>query len=703
MNGWMGNLLRVNLTDRTSSIESSEKYFKYIGGKGMANRIMYEEVPAGTEPASAENKIVFAAGPNTGASAPCSGRCTISTLSPFTKYNSIVDAHMGGDTATMLKTCGFDALIIEGASETPVYIYVNDDKVEIRDASDLWGKATTHQTAAAIAQATVPGVNVVSIGRAGENLLNLSCVITGDSHCGGGGLGKIFGSKKLKAVALYGTKGVQVADAKKVQELNKYVMSDLIGSNNNHVVPQVPQSFSEYSSAASRWVGRPGLTWGAAEGGPIDTGESAPGQPTLVGYRCQKAVYDYGAAAEKYTAKMTGCAGCPIRCYGSLNVPQMKDIYGIEGKHSTTCMPSYGFISSLVKNVTDKVEEGDGQIMAKMYCSIMFDELGMWENYGELGATIGYFMKNDNELMKKILTEAEYNAIDWSKAQNGDITFCKDIMECILDPNHSMNILGQGAYYVDQKHHDILGDEFLNSADLTLWSTMGSKRHHGNECAAQVGMLTNVIYNRDGMCHTIVNITGSGLPYALQKSIIEGLFGEGALDAPKNYTKMNEAKARFAKFGVVRQVLHDSFTLCNWVWPMTLSPRKERGYKGDLTVEAQYMSAITGEEWTMEELDFAAERVIQLHRAMTILSAGTNDMRTAHDQIPDYAYNTNPDMEPFTPGTIKMEYNDWQDALTMFYEQFGWDAKLGCPTRETLEKFDLADVADELAAKNLLP
>ena len=57
----------------------------------------------------------------------------------------------------------------------------------------------------------------------------------------------------------------------------------------------------------------------------------------------------------------------------------------------------------------------------------------------------------------------------------------------------------------------------------------------------------------------------------------------------------------------------------------------------------------------------------------------------------------------FTPGTIKMEYNDWQDALTMFYEQFGWDAKLGCPTRETLEKFDLADVADELAAKNLLP
>ena len=73
MNGWMGNLLRVNLTTKTSSIESSEKYFKYIGGKGMANRIMYDEVPVGTDPAAPENKIVFAVGPNTGSSAPCSG------------------------------------------------------------------------------------------------------------------------------------------------------------------------------------------------------------------------------------------------------------------------------------------------------------------------------------------------------------------------------------------------------------------------------------------------------------------------------------------------------------------------------------------------------------------------------------------------------------------------------------------------------
>ena len=380
--GWMGKLLRVNLTDKTWSVESSDKYHEYIGGKGMANRIMYEEVPAGTEPTAPENKIVFAVGPNTAGSAPTSGRITLSSLSPFTKYQSIVDAHMGGNTAMRMKNAGYDALIIEGASDTPVYIYVNDDNVEIRDASDLWGTTTSHTTAE-ITKATVPGVNVVSIGKAGENLCNLSCVLNDNAHCGGGGIGKIFGSKKLKAVAFYGTKGVQLADPQKVQELNNYVLSDLIGSNNNHVVPTVAQSWSEYENSGSRWTGHPGLTWGAAEGGPVDTGESAPGQPTLVGLRCQKAVRDRGAIAEKYTVKMTGCAMCPIHCYGAINVPQMEPVTGVPGAHATTCLQSYGFIAGVMENVKDVEEEGDSALLRSLYGAILCDDYGLWDNYGD--------------------------------------------------------------------------------------------------------------------------------------------------------------------------------------------------------------------------------------------------------------------------------------------------------------------------------
>ena len=699
MYGWTGNLLRVNLTTRECTLESSEKYFKYIGGKGMANRIMYDEVPAGTDPVAPENKLVFAVGPNTGSNAPCSGRTTIATLSPFTENGAIVDAHMGGDTAVMMKGCGIDALIIEGASETPCYIYVTDKAAEVRDASHLWGK-TTRQTTAEITKETENGVNVVAIGPAGENLINLSCMITGIAHCGGAGTGKIMGSKKCKAVAFYGTLGMDVVDPKKVMELNNYVMNDLIGSNNNHVIPTVAQSWSEYENKSSRWTGHPGLTWGAAEGGPIDTGESAPGQPTLVGYRCQKAVKDHGAVAEQYTVKMTGCATCPIRCYGSLYIPQMEKTWGVVGAHANTCLGNRGSSlgTTFIKNVKDVEAEGDGALMLSVYAAILSDDMGLWDNYGELAATLGYVLADDHKIIKQILTEEEYNALPWDRANNGDLNALDEFYAALINPNHNMSKLAQGAYYVAKTFPELLGDAYLNSKSLGLWGVCGGKKHHSSETAAQVGLLTNVLYNRDGMCHTIVNITGSGLPYSIQKSIIEGIFGEGALDKPSNYTKMNEAKAKFAKFGVMRQFMHDSFTLCNWVWPMTFSPRKERGYKGDLSVEAQYMAAITGEDWTEESLDHAVERCIQLHRAMTIMAYKTSDMRNTHDVVAEWVYN---DEEAYKEGNTYLSRADWQDALTMFYNQFGWNEN-GAPTRETLEKFDLKDVADDLEALGLL-
>lgn len=696
MNGWTGNLLRVNLTTGQSSIESSEKYFDYIGGKGMANRIIYEEVPTGVMPTDPESKFVLAVGPNTATSSPCSGRTTIAFLSPFTKYNAIVDAHVGGDVASMIKCSGYDAVIVEGESPTPVYILIEDDKVSVEDATALWGQTTT-MTSAALAGKHGTGHITMSIGKAGENQLNLSCVITGVAHCAGGGLGKLWGKKNLKAICMYGTKSVKVADPKRVLALNNYVMGDLMGSNNNHVVPTVAQSWSQYENTSTRWTGHPGLTWGAAEGGPVDTGESAPGQPTLMGYRCQKSVFDHGPIAEQYTVKMTGCTSCPVRCYASVNIPQLKK-FGRNTTHANTCLGNNPY-GRIMKNYTDLEVEGDGKICASVLSAILADDYGLWDNYGELAATLNYFLNNG--LMEKIMTPEQYAEIDWSKRESGDITFIEDILSRVVDKDHPLSTLAQGAYYVDQQYHDLLGDDYLNSAAMTLWGLIGAKRHHGNECAAQVGMLTNIIYNRDGMCHTIVNITGSGLPYKVQRNIVEPLFGEGCLDMPRNYTKMNESKAKFAKFGVIKQVLHDSFTLCNWVWPMTFSPRKERGYKGDLSVEAQYMSAITGKEITEEELDFMAERTIQLSRAMTVKSVGSRDMRNLHDVIPEYAYNTEPDVPAFTEGTVKMEKEDWQNALSMFYAQFGWDEN-GAPTRESLEKFGLKDVADDLEASSLL-
>lgn len=696
--GFTGKQLRINLTTGESTVEDSLKYKDYIGGAGVGTRIMYEEVPLGTKPYDEANKLIYSVGPNTGTSAPCSGRITITSLSTFTKGHNIIHAHMGGEMAYMMKMAGYDTIIVEGKADKPVFIKIRDDEVSIEDASDLWGQST-RETTKRIADKIGKEYNTTAIGVAGENLVNLSCMLNATAHSGGGGTGAVMGSKNLKAISIYGTGGVKVADGKKILELNNYVMKDLMGSNNNHVVPSTERPWAEYHDPNSRWTGRPGLTWGAADGGPVDTGDAPPGELNKFGYRCQKAYKDFGPVSEKYTVKMGGCTSCPVRCYGVVEVPFMEE-EGYLPVGANTCMPNFEY-AKILNKPKDYMEEGDGTFLANYAALTTADELGLWENYGELPNTIKYFI--DHNILEQILPKEEYDDLRWDLYEAGDPGFIRDIQTRIAEKRGEIAHLGEGAYFVNERYKDILGDDYLNAKEVSVISPLGWSKHHGNECAAQVGALTNIFYNRDCMTHTIVNIWGSGLPYDVLNPIIEGYFGKGCLDKVKNYTPMNESKAKFAKFGVVRQWLHDSFTLCNWVWPMTLSPLPERGYKGDLTVEAQYMTAITGDEWSMEDLDFAAERGLQLLRATTVLGLNTVDMRNEHDAFNDWVYDMDPDFKAFEEGTIKMDRADMQTALTMIYREMGWDEVTGAPTRATLEKFGLGDVADDLASKNLLP
>ncbi|MFB0972139.1 MAG: aldehyde ferredoxin oxidoreductase N-terminal domain-containing protein, partial [Neofamilia sp.] len=309
--GFTGKILRINLTTGDFNVEDSSKYNDYIGGAGVGTRIMYEEVPTGTKPYDEANKLVYSVGPNTGTSAPCSGRTTITSLSTFTKGNMIIHAHMGGEMAYMMKMAGYDTIIVEGKAASPVYIKIKNDEVSIQDASAMWGK-TTREATKMIADIEGKEFNTTCIGQAGENLVNQSCMLNATSHSGGAGTGAVMGSKNLKAITIYGTGSVKVAEPKKIFELNNYVMNELMGSNNNHVVPSTERPWAEYHDPGSRWTGRPGLTWGAADGGPIDTGDSPPGELDKFGYRCQKAYKDYGPLSEKYTVKMSGCTSCPV-------------------------------------------------------------------------------------------------------------------------------------------------------------------------------------------------------------------------------------------------------------------------------------------------------------------------------------------------------------------------------------------------------
>ena len=705
--GWTGKILRVNLTDKTVSVSPTDPYKEYLGGMGIANKIMYDEVPAGTDPLSPENKIVFAVGPLTATGVPLAGRTTIASLSTYTTDHQVVDAHTGGMIGAAIKKAGWDAIVIEGASDEPVYLKIDDDDVEIKPADQVWGQGT-RATTEALSRKEGTDFCVATIGPAGENLLPYACIINSRNHSAGAGAAAVMGSKKLKALVVRGSQPIYVADPQEVADLSDYMLREIVGSNNNHVVPSTQQEWAEYFDKGSRWTAQKGLTWALAEGGPIDTGEPKPGEINTVGYRCMKAFKDEGPEAEKYTIKMDGCHSCPIHCYSDLRVPASAANGGYEIT-GNTCVPNFPFTNYMIKILGDNtsVEAGseDALIWDQVFGSTM-DDLGLWCNYGQIYRDIAHCYATG--LLQKVLPPEEYAEINWEGFKNNDPSMVPPLLAKIAANDSEIAYIGHGPIVWTERWND---PDWWNTPASTLINVRGWPVHHAHECFGQVGLLYNMVFNRDDMIHSAVNFQGCGLPSELKQQIAAEVWGDAsAIDPDKNYTPMNEYKANFAWWSIVTDVLHDSLTLCNWVWPMTMSPTKARDYRGDLDLEAKFMKAVTGEDVTTEDLYKMGAKITTLQRANTARGMvgangqmGTNDFRNVHDVVTEWPFTMDPDIEVFTEGTNKMDKEDFQTALTMMYECFGWDPELGCPTAECLDYYDMPDVKEDLAALGLLP
>ena len=167
--GYTGKGLRINLTTREVKVEATFPRFKDdIGGTAIGYKVFWEEVDPKTSCYDPENKLVIAPGPLSGTGAICSGRTAITTLWPTAYPQSLIaSAHVGGELAHKLKFAGWDFVIIEGESAKPIYLYINNDKVEFRDASAIWGQGT-YRSASMLAQETRPDVSIGTIGPAGE-------------------------------------------------------------------------------------------------------------------------------------------------------------------------------------------------------------------------------------------------------------------------------------------------------------------------------------------------------------------------------------------------------------------------------------------------------------------------------------------------------------------------------------------------------
>lgn len=698
--GWAGKILRVNLTTGDITTMSTDPYKPFIGGMGIANKIMYDEVPADTDPFSEESKIVYAVGPLTATGVPLAGRMTIASLSTFTQDHLIVDSHTGGMLGARIKQAGYDAIIVEGKSDHPVYINIVDDDVQIKDASFVWGMGT-RDTTRALSRAESPRACVGAIGPAGENLLPYACMINSRNHSAGAGLGAVMGSKKLKALVVEGNKPVYVKDPQAVADLSDYMIREIVGSNNNHVVPSTQQEWAEYYDSGSRWTAEYGLNWQLAEGGAVETGEPKPGELNTVGYRCMKSTKDLGPQAADYTIKMNGCHSCPIHCYSDLRNKASQDA-GAFDTVGNTCASNFPwmYFENIMKTGITQKGAPDAWMNWNNAIGSTMDDLGMWCNYAQLYRDIGHCIKEG--IFKRVLPSDEYNQFDWDKftLDKQDPSVAVQVLKHIARNDNEMAYVAHGPIVWCRRWDDM---GWFDTQASTLINYRGWPVHHAHECFGQVGLLYNMVFNRDDMIHSAVNFQGCGLPLDVKRQIAAEVWGgEDAIDGNKDYTPMNEHKARFAWWSVVTDVLHDSLVLCNWVWPMTMSPTSARDYRGDLDLESKFFKAVTGEDMSTDELYDAANKIVTLQRCNTIRGMHTNDLRNQHDTVTEWPFTMNPDQQPFTKGTIKMDHDDWNTALRMFYREFGWDEDKGCPTASQLDNYGLQDVKADLQSKNLI-
>lgn len=229
---YTGKILRVNLSTGKSTTEplNEEWAREYLGGKGLSIKYLYEELKPGLDPLSEDNKLILMTGPLTGTIVPNTGKLSVAAKSPAT--GTILDCSIGGHFAPELKYAGYDAVIIEGKAKAPVYLYIEDDKVELRSATELWGKGA-HETEHIITE-TLGDFITMAIGQAGENLLPMACISSElYRQAGRGGIGAVMGSKNLKAVAVRGTGGIKVPDIRKFSAtLNKIKREDTMSDDN---------------------------------------------------------------------------------------------------------------------------------------------------------------------------------------------------------------------------------------------------------------------------------------------------------------------------------------------------------------------------------------------------------------------------------------------------------------------------------------
>ena len=510
--GFWNKILHVDLSTGTTSIEEpGDGFFRhYGGGRGFIGHYLLNFVPAHADPLGPENILVFAPGVLTGSPVPGAGRHSVGAKSPLS--GGFGEAEAGGFWGAELKRAGWDAIVVHGASPEPVYLWINEGEVELRDGRHLWGKVTGDVEDAIREELGDPRVRVAQIGPAGENLVRFANIANDlNEFAGRSGLGAVMGSKKLKAVAVRGKTAVKLADQPALLAVSKWVSS---------TVEQVHRGFHEYG------------TGGAMQGKSLEGGI-----PTLnyrIGTFDETEKVDAIAIKEEVRIDMGACYACSVRCKKVVQIEARAEDAGVtrkgvqiavDPKHRYSVDPKYGgpeyeSLAALGPNL------GVDDIVAVCKSNEICNYLGM--DTISAGTTIAWAMECYEN---GILTPEDTDGLKL-KFHDGDAVVT--MLQMIANREGIGDLLAEGSLRASKKLG--LGSEQYLTTVKGMEMAMHDPRHMppmrasyllaptGGDHMRQTGD-KNGLRNQVGMCHflaydeaqtaTILNaVTGWGVDEA---------------------------------------------------------------------------------------------------------------------------------------------------------------------------------------------
>ncbi len=631
--GWAGTILRVNLSDGSIRKQPLPEDLAraYIGGRGMAARILYDEVPAGADPLGPENKFMVTTGPLSGTPIGC-GRVGFTGKSP--QSGLYMEGSAGGFFGPELHYAGYDLIIFEGISPKPVYLSIFDSDVSLNDASHLWGKTTSETYQGLVKDFGDPDVQVRSIGPAGENLVNVSTTIGNLHRAGGRSLGAVMGSKRLKAIAVRGTNPTKIADAKEFRKAMDEIFFDL---NMENSIDPFTKQFGIYGSMVI-------LRYFNEIGG-------------LATRNAQQSVFEGAEGISEYAAKRhilkpKACFCCPIpSCSHWLSIKDGPYV-GLEGEGiQTTSQVAFGAML------------GISSFAAVAKAHFLANDLGL-DLYAAIPVAWAF-----EAYQRGILTKKETDGLD--------LTWGNE--EALFE------LLRKIAYR--EGIGDVLADGSKKAAE---------RIGKGSEFALHVkGMDYEIIHPNAVYTHALglaVNNVGSDHtayypPYPPSLAAIPAeILGELGFDPKKAAGRLTtEEKGPLLKWSYDSRAVLDSLEFCLFI-------SRGRIYT-DFRPYVKALSAATGIDYSFRDLLQIGERICNLERAFNVRE-GT---QRKDDTIPERFLK-----QPAEGGSAG-SLVPLDKMLDDYYRARGWDLRTGNPTRKTLERLGLKDVADDLEKMGRLP